>query len=114
MLSFSVDELGEGGGDPDAGLRSDTLERWRSISSMTMARSDFRRGVTGLVQVHKDRDERGLAVGGHQGDDLILDGLHALDFSRRRFSTIRRFFPRRDQCPDPHLGLDIAADLSCG
>ena len=33
--------------------------------------------VAGLTQVHEHRDEGGLAVGGHEGDHLILDGLDA-------------------------------------
>ena len=37
-----------------------------------------------LVQVHEHGDERGLTVGGHQRDDLVLDGLHAAAISSRR------------------------------
>ena len=33
--------------------------------------------VPGFAEVHEDRDERGLAVGGHERDDLILDSLDA-------------------------------------
>ena len=33
--------------------------------------------VAGLVQVHEHGHERCLAVGGHQRDHLVLDGLHA-------------------------------------
>ena len=31
-----------------------------------------------LIQVHEHRNERRLTVGGHEGDDLILDDLYAL------------------------------------
>ena len=44
---------------------------------MIMARSRFSCFVARLVEVHEDRDERRLAVGGHERDDLVLDGLHA-------------------------------------
>ena len=44
---------------------------------MMMARSFFSWWISGLAQVHKDGDERRLAVGGHQGDDLVLDRLYA-------------------------------------
>ena len=30
-----------------------------------------------LAQIHEHRDERRLTVGGHERDDLILDGLDA-------------------------------------
>ena len=69
--------------------------------------------VTGLVQVHKDRDERGLAVGGHQGDDLILDGLHtALDFlAQALLYDLGDLLLAGVNAQILHLGLDVAADL---
>ena len=109
-----VDQLGEGGGDPDAGLVLDAL--------VTLAQhflnDDGQVGlqalvVAGLVQVHEHGDERGLAVGGHQGDDLILDGLHAaLDLlTQALFHDLRNFLLAGIDAQIAHLGLDIAADL---
>ena len=34
-------------------------------------------GIVHLAQVHEHGDEGGLSVGGHEGDHLVLDGLHA-------------------------------------
>ena len=70
--------LGEGGGDPDAGLVLDALV----ALAEHLLNDDGQVGlqaliVTGLAQVHEHRDERRLTVGGHEGDHLILDGLHA-------------------------------------
>ena len=77
VLFEHVDELGEGGGHPDAGLvlhalialAQGLLDDHRQIALLGLA--------TGLVEVHEDRDEGRLAVGGHQGDHLVLDGLDA-------------------------------------
>ena len=82
---------------------------------MMMARSDFRRWVAGLVQIHKDRDERCLTVGGHQGDDLILDGLHAaLDLlAQARFSTIS-FSSLGGTMPRSCISASTSRRSSCG
>ena len=77
VLFQNVDELGECGGDPDALLILDALvalaqgllDDDRQILLLLL--------VSCLVQVHEDGDEGCLAVGGHQGNDLILDGLDA-------------------------------------
>ena len=109
-----VDELGEGGGDPDTGLVLDALV----ALAQHLLNDDGQVGlqalvVTGLVQVHKDRDERGLAVGGHQGDDLILDGLHtALDLlAQALLHDLGDLLLAGVNAQILHLGLDIAADL---
>ena len=109
-----VDELGEGGGDPDTGLVLDALV----ALAQHLLNDDGQVGlqalvVTGLVQVHKDRDERGLAVGGHQGDDLILDGLHtALDLlAQALLHDLGDLLLAGVNAQILHLGLDVAADL---
>ena len=78
VLLQHIDQLGEGGGDPDAGLVLDALV----ALAEHLLNDDGQVGleplvVAGFAQVHEHRDEGGLAVGGHQGDHLVLDGLHA-------------------------------------
>ena len=77
VLLQHVDQLGEGGGDPDAGLVLDALVALADGLLDDDGKVGFLLGVARLAQIHKDGDERRLAVGGHQGDDLVLDGLHA-------------------------------------
>ena len=58
-------------------------------------------------------DKHGLAVGGHQGDDLILDGLHtALDFlAQALFDDFRNLLLAGVDAQILHFSFDIAADL---
>ncbi len=77
VLIEHIDELRECRGDPDAllvldalhALAKDLLDDHRKVLS--------RLSVRHLIEVHEHRDERRLAVAGHQGDQLILDGLNA-------------------------------------
>ena len=109
-----VNQLREGRGDPDAGFVLDTLvalaQHFLNDDGQVRLETLV---VTGLVQVHKHRDERCLAVGGHQGDDLVLDGLHAaLDFlAQALLDDLGDFFLAGINAQVLHLGLDIAADL---
>ena len=77
VLLEDVDELREGGCDPHALFVLDALdalaERLFDDDGQILALLL----VPGLAEVHEDRDERRLPVGGHERDDLILDGLHA-------------------------------------
>ena len=109
-----IDELGEGGGDPDTGLVLDAL----IALAQHLLNDDGQVGlqalvVTGLIQIHKDRDEGSLAVGGHQGDDLILDGLHtALDLlAQALLHDLGDLLLAGVNAQLLHLGLDVAADL---
>ena len=74
VLVQHVDQLGEGGGDVDTLLVLDALQ--------TLAQHLLHdHGVllqigVALLQVQEQGDEGGLAVGGHEGVDLVLDGLH--------------------------------------
>ena len=109
-----IDELGEGGGDPDAGLVLDALialaEHLLNDDGEIRLQALV---VAGLVQVHKDRDERCLTVGGHQRDDLILDRLHAaLDLlAQALFNDLGELLLAGVDAQILHLCLDIAADL---
>ena len=77
VLLQDVNELGEGGGDPDAGfildalapLQEHFLDDHRQVLLFLLA--------FGLVQIHEHGDEGGLTVGGHEGDHLILNGVDA-------------------------------------
>ena len=74
----NVDELGEGRGHPDALLVLHALVALQQHLLNDEGQVVLLLLVPGLVQVHEDRDEGGLAVGGQQRHHLILDGLHAL------------------------------------
>ena len=75
VLIQHVDQLGEGGGDIHALLVLDALQ--------TLAQHLFHdHGVlfqvgVALLEIEEQGDKGGLTVGGHEGVDLILDGLHA-------------------------------------
>ena len=84
-----------------------------------MARSCFSDSDTRLVKVHEHGDERGLAVGGHKGYDLVLDGLHAATnlVAQTLLHNLVRPSPRRALNAKlfelaSHLAADLlAADL---
>ena len=69
--------------------------------------------VLGLVEVHEDRDERRLAVGGHEGDDLVLDGLDAAGdlLAQAPLDDLGELLLAGVGVDGLHLGLDLAADL---
>ena len=77
VLLQYVNQLGEGGGDPHAvlvlhaliALFQGLLDDEGQVLALLL--------VLGLAQIHKDRDEGGLSVGGQQGQHLVLDGLDA-------------------------------------
>ena len=106
--------MGKAGGDPDAGLVLDALialaQHLLNDDGKVRLKALV---VTGLVQVHEHRNERCLTVGRHQGNDLILDSLHAaLDLlAQALFDDVRNFFLAGIDAQVLHLGLDVAADL---
>ena len=108
-----VDELGEGGRDPDALLVLDALVAL--AQGLLDDEGEVLLGllVAGLVEVHEDRDEGGLAVGGHESDDLILDGLDtAGDLVAQALIDHGLDLVGRGLVADGlHLGVDRAADL---
>ena len=114
ILFQHVDQLGEGGGDPDAGLILDAL----IPLAEHLLDDDGQVGlqalvIPGLVQVHEDGDEGSLPVGGHEGDHLVLDGLYAaLDlFPQAGFHDLGKLLLTRIDAQFLHLGLGVTADL---
>ena len=75
VLLQHVNELGEGGGDPDTLLVLDTLVALAECLLDNHGQVTLLLLVSRLVEVHEHGDEGGLSVGGHQGDHLVLDGL---------------------------------------
>ena len=81
VLVQHIDQLRERRGDPHALFVLDALhplqQNFLDEHGQVVSRLTFRH----LVQVHEHGHERRLSVTGHQGDQLILDGLDpALDF----------------------------------
>ena len=72
-----IDELRERRGNPDACLVLHTLVALTKHFFDNHGQVALLFGSARLVEVHEHRDERRLAVGGHERDDLVLDGLHA-------------------------------------
>ena len=114
VLLQHVDQLGEGGGDPDAGLILDALVPL----AQHLLNDDGQVGlqalvVAGLAQVHEHGDEGGLAVGGHQRDHLVLDGLHAaLDLlAQAALDDLRDLFLAGPDVQVLQFSLHVAADL---
>ena len=74
MLIQHIDQLGEGGGDIDACLVFDALQALAE-DLLHDAGVLLQIGVV-LPEIEEQGDEGGLSVGGHQGVDLVLDGLY--------------------------------------
>ena len=83
------------------------------VSSMMM-RGQLSPAHCGFAQIHEHGDEGGLTVGGHEGDDLILDGLNAaVDLAAQAaFHDLTLALGRDIQTF--HLGLDLGSDLLAG
>ena len=114
VLLQHIDQLRERRGDPDAGLVLDALV----ALTQHLLDDDGQIGlealvVAGLVEVHEHRDEGRLAVGGHQRDHLVLDGLHAaLDLlAQTAFHDGGQLLLAGINAQLAHLGLGVAADL---
>ena len=73
MLVQHIDQLGEGGGDEDALLVLDALQPLAE-DLLNDHGVLLHIGVV-LLEVEEEGDEGGLPVGGHQGVDLVLEGL---------------------------------------
>ena len=109
-----IDQLGERGGDPDALFILNTLVALAEHFFHDNGKVRFQALVFArFVQVHEYRDERCLAVGGHQGNDLVLDGLHtALDFlAQTGFNDLGELFFTGINAQFLHLRFGIAPDL---
>ena len=72
-----VDELREGGGDPYALFVLDALHALAEDFFDDEGEVFPRLAVRHFVKVHEHGDERRLPVAGHEGDELVLDGLDA-------------------------------------
>ena len=76
VLLQNIDKLRERRRDPNAlfvlhtliTLQERLLDNQRKILLLAL--------TAGFIQIHKHGDKGRLSVGGHQGDDLILNGLH--------------------------------------
>ncbi len=74
VLVQHVDQLGEGGGDVDARLVFDALQ---PLAQHLLDNHGVLLNIgVALLEVEEQGYKGGLAVGGHQGVDLILEGLH--------------------------------------
>ena len=113
VLLQHIDQLGESRGDPHAlfifdaliALAQGLLDDHGQILLLLL--------VAGLVEVHKDGDEGSLAVGGHQGHHLVLDGLDATaDFlPQALLHDLRDLLLIGADAQDLHLPLHSLADL---
>ena len=111
-----VDELGERRGDPDAFLVLDALVALAQRLLDDHGEVMLLLLVTGLVEVHEDGDEGSLAVGGHERDDLILDGLDAaLDFlAQTTLDDLLDLVLVGLDAQHLELGIGLAANLLAG
>ncbi len=78
VLVQDVYQLGERGSDEHPGFVLDAFDPLLEDLLYDHGEIGPDVQVLGFVEIHEHRYERGLAVGGHQGDDLVLDGLHPL------------------------------------
>ena len=77
VLLQHIDELGEGGGDPHALFILHALVPLAEHLLNDESQILLLLGIPGFVEIHEHGDERGLTVGGHEGNHLVLDGLYA-------------------------------------
>ena len=76
VLLQHIDQLGEGGGDPHALFVLHALDPLAQRLLNDHGQVGLFLGILGLAQVHKHGHKGCLAVGGQQGDHLVLNGLH--------------------------------------
>ena len=113
VLFQDVNQLGEGGSNPHAllvlhalvALAQGLLDDHGEILLLLL--------VLGLVQVHEHGDEGRLSVGGHQSDDLVLDGLNAPAnlFPQAVFHDFGNGFLRGRNAEDGHFPFHGLADF---
>ena len=111
-----VDELGECRGDPDALLVLDTLVALAQRLLDNHGEVALLVLVASLVEIHEHGDEGSLTVGGHERDDLVLDGLDtALDLLAQ--TALDNLLDLILVCLDAQhleLGIGLAANLLAG
>ncbi len=113
VLLKDVDELRERRRDPHALLVLDALVALLQRLLDDEGEVFLLLLVLRLAEVHEHRDERGLAVGGQQRHDLILDGLHAAAdlLAQALFGDFRNFLLTGHEADVRHLGEHRLADL---
>ena len=113
LLFKDVDELGEGGGDPDAALVLYALIALEQSFFDDEGKVFLLLLVSGFAQIHEHGDERSLSVGGEEGDHLILDGLNALVdlVAQALFGKLGKLLLGKGNADGGHLFLDGLADL---
>ena len=114
VLLQHIDEFGEGGGDPDTGLVLHALIALADGLLDDDGKVGLLLRVAGLAQIHEDGDEGSLTVGGHQGDDLILDGLDAAVDLVAQAALHDLALALGGNIQTLHLGLDLSGDLLAG
>ena len=114
VLLQHIDQLGEGRGDPHPRLVLDALVALADGLLDDDGQVGLFLGGAGLAQVHKDGDEGRLAVGGHQGDHLVLDGLDApVDLGPQPFFH-NGLFALLGDGQALHLAFHFGGDLLAG
>ena len=114
VLFQHIDEFGEGGGDPDTGLVLHALIALTDGLLDDDGEVGFLLRIAGFAQIHEHGDERGLAIGGHEGDDLILDGLDAAVDLAAQAAFHDLTLALGGDIQTLHLGLDLGSDLLAG
>ena len=114
VLLQNIDQLGEGGGDPHACLVLHALIALPDGLFNNDGKVGLFLRVAGLAQIHEYSNKGCLTVGGHQGDHLILDGLHAaVDLVAQTALHDLLLALGRDVQPF-HLQLHLSGDLLAG
>ena len=108
-----VDELGECRGDPHAGFVLNALIALTKRLLHNHGKVVLLLGRTGLIEIHKDRHERRLAIRGHKGHDLILNRLDAATdlVTQAVLNNLADLFGRCGNAELLELAGDLAANL---
>ena len=108
-----VDELGERRGDPHAGFVLNALIALTKRLLHNHGKVMLLLGRTGLIEIHKDRHERRLAIRGHKGHDLILNRLNAATdlVTQAVLNNLADLFGRCGNAELLELAGDLAANL---
>ena len=114
VLFQHIDQLGEGGGDPDTGLVLHALIALADGLFDDDGKVGLFLCVAGFSQIHEHGDEGRLTVGGHQGHDLILDGLDAAVDLVAQAALHDLLLALRGNVQPFHLRLDLSGDLLAG
>ena len=108
-----IDELGECRGDPHAGFVLNALIALTKRLLHNHGKVVLLLGRTGLIEIHKDRHERRLAIRGHKGHDLILNRLDAATnlIAQAILNDLAHLLGRRRDAEFLKLASDLAANL---